>query len=63
MNQANTLCLIALVIVMYSLGRVLCFGLNVDHLGGYGPMGLMMALPVVGYVLGRLYDSKDPEVF
>ncbi len=63
MNQANTFCLIALVVIMYALGKVLCFGLNAHHLGGWGPMGLMMILPVVGYLLGRTYDSKDPEVF
>lgn len=59
MNQANTLCLVALVVVMYSLGRVLCFGLNPGNLGGYGPAGLMMVMPLVGYALGRLWSGKD----
>lgn len=57
MNQANTLCLVAIVLCMWSLAQVLCFGLNPGNLGGYGPAGLMMALPVVGYALGRLYKG------
>ena len=61
MNKANTLCLISLVLVMYALAQVICFGLNTGNLGGYGPAGLMMAMPVVGYALGRLWTSKEPK--
>lgn len=55
MNQANTICLIAIVLFMASLANVLCFGLNPNALGGYGPAGMMVALPVVAYALGRLW--------
>ena len=57
MNQANTLCLVALIIIMASLAKILCFGLNPDHLGGLGPAGLMVAVPVVSYMLGRGWIS------
>ena len=55
MNQANTLCLVAILILMASLANVLCFGLNPHSLGGWGPTMLMVCLPVVAYALGRLW--------
>lgn len=61
MNQANTLCLVALVIVMGSLANVLCFGVNTGNIGGYGPAMLMMVGPVVGYALGRIWSKKEPS--
>ncbi len=57
MNQANTLCIVAILLCMASLAQVLCFGLNPGQLGGYGPAGLMVALPLVSYALGRLYQK------
>ena len=56
MNQANTLCLVAIVLFMAALANVLCFGTNDHNLGGYGPAGLMTVLPVVAYALGRIWS-------
>ncbi len=56
MNQANTVCLLAIILVMYSMAQVLCFGLNPGNLGGWGPTMLMMVLPVAGYGLGRIWQ-------
>lgn len=58
MNQANTLCLVALVIVMYALAQILCFGTNPAGLAGFGPAGLMIVMPIVGYALGRIWEKS-----
>ena len=55
MNQANTLCMVAILIVMASLANTLCFGENPGHLGGWGPMMLMVCLPLASYVLVRIW--------
>ena len=58
MNQANTLCLVALIIIMAAIANILCFGLNPDHLGGWGPTMLMVTTPLVAYGLGRTWQEN-----
>lgn len=60
MNQANTVCLIAIVLMLAKLASILCFGLNPYHLGGWGPAMLIAGLPVVSYCLGRMYSVTAP---
>ena len=55
MNQANTLCLVAILLVLGRLAYVLCFGLNPYHLGGWGPAMMIVLLPLASYGLGRLW--------
>jgi len=60
MNQANTLCLISWMIVLTVLGIELCFDQD-STLGGWGPVMLMVAGPLIGYMLGRLFFKRDME--
>lgn len=57
MNQANTLALVAIVLFMASLANVLCFGTSPSHLGGWGPAGMMVFLPLAAYLLGRIWTK------
>lgn len=56
MNQANTLCLVAVLLFMGQLANTFCFGLNPTNLGGWGPAMMMVALPLVAYALGRIFE-------
>ena len=56
MNQANTVCLIAILILMGTLANVLCFGTNPNNLGGYGPAMLMVLLPLLAFALGTIRE-------
>lgn len=58
MNQANTVCMIAILILMGTLANVLCFGTNPNNLGGYGPAMLMVCLPLLAYALGRIWTQE-----
>ena len=58
MNQANTLCLVAILVFMGVLANTLCFGTNPGHLGGWGPMIMMVSLPLAAYGLGRLWVKE-----
>ena len=57
MNQANTICLLAVLYVMGQLASIFCFGLNPGNLGGYGIAMLFVALPLVTYALGRMWQA------
>jgi len=56
MNQANTLCLVSILIFMGVLANLFCFGLNPNHIGGWLPAGVMVALPMASYMLGRIWQ-------
>ena len=56
MNQANTLCLVAVLLIVSMLARTFCFGLNPMMLGGWGPAMILIAGPLVTYLLGRIYQ-------
>ena len=57
MNQANTLCLVAIILLVAQLANTFCFGLNPTHLGGWGPAMIMTCGPVIGYALGRIWHK------
>ena len=57
MNQANTVCLVAITLFMAYLASILCFGINEYHLGGWGVAMVMTCFPLVAYALGRIFDE------
>lgn len=57
MNQANTVCLIAIILFMGYITSVMTFGTAPEHLGQWGPIMMAMCLPLVSYALGRIFED------
>ena len=57
MNQANTICLIAVLYLSGYIGYELC--MTNTQLGGWILVGIMAALPLCTYMLGRGWMRGD----
>lgn len=55
MNQANTICLLAVLYLMGHIGYQLC--ITDTQLGGWILVGIMAALPLATYALGRAFQD------
>ena len=55
MNQANTLCMVAIILCVYNIGYILCF--ETTMLGGWGPLMVLVVAPLIAYSLGRNWED------
>lgn len=58
MNQANTVCLIAIILFMGYITYIMSFGAAPAHLGTWGPIMMATCLPLVSYGLGRIWERE-----